>query len=402
MSLLLSLGDENATTDKIGYNLRHTCNDCPFRKDAPMHHGVAMSIMEYLRMIDARLFAHTCHKTDNRPSCDGPKNYKGEVPEHCAGALHFLIKAKLDGQLPILQAMNDGRLNYEQARKDAETSPVFSSSDELIRYYMPVMLKEINERKLDPPVCVTFAEQPMDPPTMIKLSTARAQGLTILPCSTCGKPATHFDNHWPYHLEANYCDDCGGDGKSFGQMLTELQEMLTEFTLPKHRDWFVPGHPLSRVIVNKATGCHEWTMAKNEKGYGVTCIPGTRRTMRAHRLAYETLVGPIPDKTCLLHSCDNPACCNPDHLSFGDRAKNNADMIAKGRQKKGESRKGKSNCQYERGASHHASKLKADDVIKIREMRTGGATYAAIAEQFGLRASSVGKIIRGELWAHVK
>lgn len=33
-----------------------------------------------------------------------------------------------------------------------------------------------------------------------------------------------------------------------------------------------------------------------------------------HVVAYEYLVGPIPEGLTLDHACDNPPCCNPDHL----------------------------------------------------------------------------------------
>ncbi|MGH7024521.1 MAG: HNH endonuclease signature motif containing protein [Caulobacteraceae bacterium] len=56
-----------------------------------------------------------------------------------------------------------------------------------------------------------------------------------------------------------------------------------------------------------------------------------RDTRYAHRLAWELANGPIPDGLLILHKCDNPVCCNPDHLFLGTAADNHADCAAKGR-----------------------------------------------------------------------
>lgn len=72
----------------------------------------------------------------------------------------------------------------------------------------------------------------------------------------------------------------------------------------------------------------EWTGA-TLKGYGQI---GDGRCLRyTHRVAWELVNGPIPDGMHVCHHCDNPPCCNVDHLFLGTDADNNADMIAKGR-----------------------------------------------------------------------
>jgi hypothetical protein len=51
----------------------------------------------------------------------------------------------------------------------------------------------------------------------------------------------------------------------------------------------------------------------------------------AHRWAYEEFNDLIPVGGWVLHSCDNPACVNPDHLFLGNAQVNVDDMIDKGR-----------------------------------------------------------------------
>lgn len=63
--------------------------------------------------------------------------------------------------------------------------------------------------------------------------------------------------------------------------------------------------------VEKTDGCWIWTAAKTH-GHGVFGVNGRNRY--AHILAYELLVGPVPDGLDLDHLCRNRACVRPDHL----------------------------------------------------------------------------------------
>lgn len=64
--------------------------------------------------------------------------------------------------------------------------------------------------------------------------------------------------------------------------------------------------------VEKTDTCWIWT-ASTTDGYGGFTASG-RRKVRAHRFAYELLVGPIPDSLQIDHLCRNRACVNPAHL----------------------------------------------------------------------------------------
>jgi hypothetical protein len=64
--------------------------------------------------------------------------------------------------------------------------------------------------------------------------------------------------------------------------------------------------------VRKAEECWHWTGSKNNDGYGQVHIG--RKTLLAHRLSYESFVGPVPAGLQLDHLCRNRACINPAHL----------------------------------------------------------------------------------------
>lgn len=64
--------------------------------------------------------------------------------------------------------------------------------------------------------------------------------------------------------------------------------------------------------VDKSGDCWLWTAGMYTQGYGAFAI--RRKSHRAHRLAYQLLVGPIPKGLELDHLCRNRACVNPAHL----------------------------------------------------------------------------------------
>jgi hypothetical protein len=72
--------------------------------------------------------------------------------------------------------------------------------------------------------------------------------------------------------------------------------------------------PIERFMakVEFTDTCWEWTARRDVLGYGQ--LLWNQRAGRAHRVAYEYFVGPIPDGLELDHLCRNPPCVNPDHL----------------------------------------------------------------------------------------
>ena len=85
---------------------------------------------------------------------------------------------------------------------------------------------------------------------------------------------------------------------------------------------------LSRVVIAD-NGCWIWQGALDRHGYGAVTISSGERS--SHRLSYKLHKGEIPVGLSICHTCDNPPCCNPDHLVAASHADNMADALNKNR-----------------------------------------------------------------------
>lgn len=82
-------------------------------------------------------------------------------------------------------------------------------------------------------------------------------------------------------------------------------------------------------------GCWNFTGALNNVGYGLIHgapeYRGHRPGMRTAHRAMAEAHGMKIEGVCVLHTCDNPRCVNPEHLWLGTQADNIKDMQRKGR-----------------------------------------------------------------------
>jgi hypothetical protein len=125
-------------------------------------------------------------------------------------------------------------------------------------------------------------------------------------------------------------------------------------------------------IVESSNGCYEWSGYCKKTGYGWVMFNG--RNWLAHRLVWTLKNGPIPVGICVCHKCDNPKCCNVDHLFLGTVLENIEDMIKKGR-----------------GQHKHSFEM----VKAIRSFSNSGLPKKEVAKMFSVSRSYVSSIWLG-------
>lgn len=134
--------------------------------------------------------------------------------------------------------------------------------------------------------------------------------------------------------------------------------------------------------------CWPWQAAKTDHGYGrMTAGRGTN--LKATRVAYALAHRISPGVWDVCHECDNPACCNPDHLFLGKAIDNNHDAMAKGRHVAPPTH---------RGIGHPRARL-SDEAI--RAIRASRAPSLKLADRFGVSRRHINRVRSGEGWSHV-
>ena len=165
----------------------------------------------------------------------------------------------------------------------------------------------------------------------------------------------------------------------------------------------------TKVVVDAETGCWVWPHAKSDRGYGQIWSPAEKKVIFTHRIMCATTHGDLPPKAMACHTCDNRACCNPDHLYIGDAKTNADDMVGRGRaylQKNPDKQRaiaaaggraiGGRNL-FAKG-EYPSAKLTPDEVRRIRMDHRRARDIGA---EYGVSRKTIESIRRREIWTKI-
>ena len=149
----------------------------------------------------------------------------------------------------------------------------------------------------------------------------------------------------------------------------------------------------AKVKILGPDDCWEWQgrriLSNGGKKYGAAYLPETRGTCTAHRLAYmeaNQICHTEIKGMIVRHTCDNPPCCNPNHLEVGTPQDNSNDMVRRGR-----------SC-----STTARYVLTPNEVLEICDLlRFTRITQAKIAEIYNTVEADITRINIGGNWKHI-
>lgn len=174
--------------------------------------------------------------------------------------------------------------------------------------------------------------------------------------------------------------DCGTEKSILAQSLYTGETLSCGCHMKDRADPKVLFHQKVNIVEG---GCHLWTAGLDSDGYGKFALTTTTRRqkhIKATHFAFFLRHGRWPT-AFVLHSCDTPACVNPDHLSEGTQRENITQCVQRGR--------------------HHATKTDPEMVRVWRQRFETGVRVASIAREFGVPYGRVSQAVHGRTWRHL-
>jgi len=186
--------------------------------------------------------------------------------------------------------------------------------------------------------------------------------------------------------------------------------MKRNITSPEERFW-------AKVVKTKS--CWLWQGAGSKSRYGRLRVENGM--VSTHRYSYQLHKGMIPAGLYVCHTCDRPACVNPQHLFLGTAQDNQDDCVKKGRTAAGDRNGSRLHPENRPRGDHHFSrtnpekllsaerhgraKLSNAEVMTIRriyaERKNKRGSFVILAAKYGVSAGAISHIIHGQSWRSV-
>ena len=137
----------------------------------------------------------------------------------------------------------------------------------------------------------------------------------------------------------------------------------------------------SKVDIKSPELCWPWKACipiRNNRIQGYGTFKLNKKSEFAHRVAYLLTYGEIPVGMVVMHTCDNPSCCNPHHLKVGTVFDNNKDKLRKGRHRFG---------------GLNPKKLTEEQAEEIRRLNPPTYDYWKVGKNYGVSRFVIYQII---------
>lgn len=149
---------------------------------------------------------------------------------------------------------------------------------------------------------------------------------------------------------------------------------LTEVEIRRFKSKFDELHP---------DVCWIWKLGKFPNGYGQFWF--RKQSIGAHIVSYTIYKGIVLEGLNVCHTCDTPACVNPNHLFVGTQQDNSDDQVSKLRQTYGE--------------KNGEAILTEKEVISIRNLyKTGEYSQRKLARMFNVSQTTINNIWLNKNW----
>lgn len=131
-------------------------------------------------------------------------------------------------------------------------------------------------------------------------------------CHSCHNPPCIRPDHLWLGTRLDNMRDLAISGRRKG-FRRKVRKPLKGIPTAEERFWLKINQD-GPVMSHMTTPCWTWTDWLDKNGHGRISVSG--KPTLAHRFSYKLFNGPIPDRSNILHSCNNPSCVNPNHLTI--------------------------------------------------------------------------------------